>query len=90
MVNRIIDIYPVKRDSNINLILADDIMKHDFLNNEFCFTIEGTTNKQLKAQLNKVLVFINCNCDFVVYSRWTTQTIYSTKPALTRLNLELV
>ena len=90
MLNKIIDIYPVKRDSNLNSILVDDKMRHEFLNNEFCFTIEGITNRQLKAQANKVLSFVNCNCDFIVYSRWTSQTIYTTKTALTRLNLELV
>lgn len=90
MLNKIIDIYPVKRDSNLNSILVDDRMRHEFLNNEFCLTIEGSTNKQLQAQVKKIFSFINCNYDYVIYSRYTMQTIYTTKLALFRLNLELV
>lgn len=90
MLNKIIDIYPVKRESSVNTILVDDRMRREFLNSEFCFTIEGSTNKQLKAQAQKVLHFVYVNYDYVVYSRNTGQTIYTTKNALIGLNLELV
>ena len=76
MMNKIIDIYPVKKETLETSLFQDSRMRIEYLNNEFCLTFEGKNDTELRRKIKAAFKFICVNRNYVLYSRWTGTILY--------------
>ena len=75
-MKKIIDIYPVKKETLETSVFQDSRMRSEYLNNEFCLTFEGETDTVLRKQIKQAFKYICVNRNYVLYSRWTGTILY--------------